>query len=256
MANISACVISYNEQDKIEDCLVSLREVADEVLVVDSNSTDRTRELASRLADRVISRPFPGYAEQKNFAVENASHDWILSLDCDERLSPELRSEILVEKERLGKHAAYEMPRRTFYVDRWMNHCWYPDRRVRLFDRTRARWSERDPHESVQVDGGSVARLNGDILHYSFDTVSDHLQTIDRYTELSARRLFEDRRRVSAHAPITHGAASFFKTYVLNRGFLDGLGGLVVSVLSATAVFTKYSKLLYLYRSREAGTER
>ena len=253
MAKISACVISYNEEDKIEDCLVSLSEVADEILVVDSISTDRTTEIASRLADRVIDQPFLGYVEQKNFAVENASHDWILSLDCDERLSPELRSDLLREKERLGKHAAYEMPRRTFYVDRWMNHCWYPDRRVRLFNRTGAWWGGGEPHDSVHVDGGSVARLKGDILHYSFDSVSDHLQTIDRFTEIAARGLFEDKRRVSALAPVTYGAASFFKSCLLKRGFLDGLGGLVVSVLSATAVFTRYAKLLYLYRSGESA---
>lgn len=252
MAKISGCVISYNEEDKIEECLVSLKDVADEIVVVDSNSTDRTREIASKYADRVVIQPFLGYVGQSNFAVELATHDWILSLDCDERLSPELRSQLLAEKEHLGRCAAYEMSRRTYYVDRWMNYCWYPDRRVRLFDRRRSRWGGTEPHSSVAVSDGKVERLRGDILHRSFDSVSDHLQTIDRFSETAACRLYEEGYRASVLTPIAHGAATLVKTYLLKRGFLDGFSGLVVSVLSSAAAFAKYSKLRYLQRSERS----
>ncbi len=249
MAKISACVNSFNEEAKIEDCLKSLVGVADEILVVDSHSTDATREIAARYADRVITQTFLGYTGQSNFAVERATHDWILHLDCDERLSPELRSEILAEKQVLGRAVAYEMPRRTYYVDRFMDHCWYPDRRVRLFDRRSARWVGREPHSSVKVESGEVVKLRGDILHYSFDTVSEHLQTIDRFSETAARHMYEEGRRASVLTPVAHGTWAFFKHYAFKRGFLDGFSGLVVSVLSATAVFTRYSKLRYLQRS-------
>ena len=248
MAKISACVISYNEENKIGDCLQSLVEVADEVLVVDSESTDGTPSIARGLADRVINQPFLGYVRQKQFAVEQAEHDWILSLDCDERLSEQLRAEILAAKEHLERFAAYDMSRRTFYVNDWVNHCWYPDRRVRLFDRRTARWGGTDPHDSVQTDGAAVGSFKGDILHYSCDSVSDHLQTIDRFSEVAARELFRQGRRATAITPVARGASTFLKTYVMKRGFLDGFNGLVVSVLSATSTFTRYAKLRYLQR--------
>ena len=249
MAKITACINSFNEEDKIEDCLVSLADVADEILVVDSNSTDRTREIAAEHADRVIIQPFLGYVGQSNFAAENASHDWILSLDCDERLSDELRLQMLGEKERLGRCAAYEMARRTYYVDRFLSHCWYPDRRIRLFDRRQGRWVGPEPHSSVQMDAGEVVRLQGDLLHYSFGSVSEHLQTIDRFTETGAQEMLANGVRTSVFTPLSRGAGTFAKSYLLKRGFLDGFGGLVASVLSATATFTKYSKLRYLRRA-------
>lgn len=255
MAKISACVISFNEEDKIEDCLASLDGLADEIVVVDSRSTDRTREIAEKYADRVVEQDFLGYVGQSNFAMSLARHDWILALDCDERLSPELQSELHAEKRHLGRCDAYEMPRRTFYVDRWMDHCWYPDRRIRLFDRRRGRWVGREPHSSVKMEGGRVVRLQGDILHYSFDTVSDHLRTIDRFSEAAARSLHADGHRVTFLAPIVHGLSTFVAMYVVKRGFLDGFGGLVVSVLSGAATFTKYAKLRYLSRSGAPGSD-
>ncbi|MEJ2508266.1 MAG: glycosyltransferase family 2 protein, partial [Gammaproteobacteria bacterium] len=131
-------MISYNEEAKIEDCLRSLEGVVDEIVVIDSLSTDRTREIAARYTDRIFEQAFLGHVEQKNLAVSKASHDWVLSLDCDERLSPQLRDSILMLKDKLGEHDAYRMARRTFYVYRWLNHCWYPDYKVRLFNRTTA----------------------------------------------------------------------------------------------------------------------
>lgn len=255
MPRLSACVITFNEESKIAACLASLVGVADEIVVVDSESTDDTRAIAARFTDRIIVQPFLGYVAQKNFAVDNASHDWILSLDADEQLSDELRSEILKEKDILGAYAGYDMPRRTFYVDAWMDHCWYPDRKIRLFDRRRGRWDGRDPHDAWRVTEGSVKSLRGDIVHRSFDSVSDHLKTIDRFSEIAARELFRQGRRVSVVSPVFRGAATFVRLYLLKRGFLDGFGGLVVSLLSGTATFARYAKLRYLQRAEARGTE-
>jgi glycosyltransferase involved in cell wall biosynthesis len=255
MPRLSACVITFNEECKIAACLGSLVGVADEIVVVDSESTDDTVAIAAQFTDRIIVQPFLGYVAQKNFTVDCASYDWILSLDADEQLSDELRSEILKEKGVLGAHAGYDMPRRTFYVDKWMDHCWYPDRRIRLFDRRRGRWRGTDPHDSWRVTEGSVNSMRGDILHRSFDSVSDHLQTIDRFSEIAARELFRQGRRASAAAPVVHGAATFVRLYLLKRGFLDGFGGLVVSLLSATASFTRYAKLRYLQRAEGRGSD-
>lgn len=149
MPKISACIISFNEEKKIEACLQSLLPVADEIVVIDSASTDDTIDIAKKYTDKIISHPFAGYGKQKNFAISMASNDWILSLDCDERLSPELQQSILAVKDQLNSNNAFSMARRTFYIYRWLNHCWYPDINTRLFNSTTAKWSDNDIHESV-----------------------------------------------------------------------------------------------------------
>jgi glycosyltransferase involved in cell wall biosynthesis len=245
MASISACIISYNEEQKIEECLRSLEGVVDEIVVVDSVSTDATVEIAGRYTDRIFEQPFLGHIEQKNLAVSKASHDWILSLDCDERLSEPLRASILAVKQALGGHTAYRMARRTFYVYRWLNHCWYPDKKVRLFDRRKARWGGVNPHDRVEVDGGRIHELSGDILHYSFDSISAHIQTLDKFTEIGAQEIIKRGKRVTLLSPFTHATWTFLRMYVLRRGFLDGFAGLVASVLSFMHVFVKYAKVIF-----------
>jgi glycosyltransferase involved in cell wall biosynthesis len=242
MPEISACIISFNEESKIEDCLESLLPVADEIILVDSGSTDRTIEIAGKYTDKISSHPFEGYGKQKNFATSMASHDWILSLDCDERLSPELQQSILAVKDGLNINNAYSMARRTFYIYRWLNHCWYPDRKTRLFNRKTAQWADNDIHESVASTGVKDARLEGDILHYSFDSFSDHLRTIDKFTEISAHELMRKNRKVNIFSPVTHASWTFFRLYFLKRGFLDGFAGFAVAVLSYMHAFIKYSK--------------
>jgi glycosyltransferase involved in cell wall biosynthesis len=242
MPEISACIISFNEESKIEDCLKSLLPVADEIILVDSGSTDRTIDIARKYTDRISSHPFAGYGKLKNFATGMASHDWILSLDCDERLSPELQQSILAIKDRLNSNNAYSMARRTFYIYRWLNHCWYPDTKTRLFNRTTAQWADSDIHESVTSTDVKVAKLEGDILHYSFDSFSDHLRTIDKFTEISAHELMRKNRKVNIFSPVTHASWTFFRLYFLKRGFLDGFAGFAVAVLSYMHAFIKYSK--------------
>jgi glycosyltransferase involved in cell wall biosynthesis len=245
MAKISACIISFNEELKIEDCLRSLEGIADEIIVVDSLSTDRTLEIAARYTDRIYHQKFLGHVEQKNLAVSHAAHDWILSLDCDERLSPELRAAILAAKDGLDGTRAYRMARKTFYVYRWLNHCWYPDRKVRLFNKHHARWGGTNPHDRVVLDEGiQVSELAGDIQHYSFSSISEHLRTIDSFTEIGAREIIAKGKKVSLLSPLSHGLWTFIRLYFIKRGFLDGLAGFIVATLSFMHAFVKYAKVL------------
>jgi glycosyltransferase involved in cell wall biosynthesis len=245
MQKISACIISFNEEQKIEACLQSLQRVADEIVVVDSLSTDHTLEIVARYSDKVFLQKFLGHVEQKNLAVSKASYDWILSLDCDERLTPELEASILAIKASLDERSVYRMARKTFYVYRWLNHCWYPDRKVRLFNKKYSRWGGVNPHDRVVTDREiALVDLKGDIQHYSFNSISEHLRTIDNFTEIGAREIIAKGKKVSLLSPLTHGMWTFIRLYVLKRGFLDGFAGLVVSTLSFMHAFVKYSKVL------------
>lgn len=245
MAKISACIISYNEEDKIEDCLKSLQGIADEIIVVDSLSTDRTKEIAEIYTDKIYDQEFLGHVEQKNLAVSKASHDWILSLDCDERLTPELVSSILKIKDNLEQADAYRMARKTFYVYRWLNHCWYPDYKVRLFNKNTAKWGGVNPHDRIEVSGDNIVTLDGDILHYSFNSISEHIRTLDYFTEIGAREIIRHNKSVTIISPWTHGLWTFLRIYIIKRGFLDGYAGLVASILSGMHAFVKYNKVLF-----------
>ena len=248
MAKISACIISFNEEKKIEDCLKSLAHVADEIIIVDSLSTDKTLEIAERYTDKIFHQKFLGHIEQKNLAADKASHDWVLSLDCDERLSEELQASIQKIKNNLDDADAYQMPRKTFYIYRWLNHCWYPDLKTRLFNRKTSRWGGTNPHDHIITQGKKITRLQGDIYHYSFDSVSDHLKTIDSFTEIGADEIVRKNKPVSVLSPVTHASWTFIKLYLIKRGFLDGFAGLVVSILSYMHVFIKYSKAYVKYK--------
>ncbi len=244
MAKISACIISFNEEKKIEDCLKSLAGIADEIIVVDSNSTDNTVAIAQKYTDRIILQDFLGFIEQKNFAVQQAENDWVLSLDCDERLSPELQDAITAIKGSIEQADAYRMPRKTFYIYRWLNHCWYPDLKIRLFNKNTAYWGGTNPHDHIVISSSNIVQLAGDIYHYSFDSISDHIQTIDKFTEIGADELIRKHKSFNILSPFTHSSWTFLKLYIFKRGFMDGFAGIVVSVLSAMHVFVKYSKAL------------
>jgi len=245
MAKISACIISYNEEQKIEDCLKSLEGVVDEIIVVDSLSTDKTKEIIKKYTDKIYDQKFLGHVEQKNLAVDKASNDWILSLDCDERLTDELKKSILKIKNNLENADAYRVARRTFYVYRWLNHCWYPDLKVRLFNRKTAKWGGTNPHDRVEVAGNNIVTLDGDMQHYSFNSISEHIQTLDSFTEIGANEIIKKNKKVSIISPWTHGLWTFLKLYVFKKGFMDGYAGLVVSVLSGMHAFVKYNKVLF-----------
>ena len=242
MPKISACIISYNEERKIEACIKSLLPVADEIIVVDSLSTDNTLDIAGKYTNQIYNQEFLGHIEQKNLAVTKANHDWILSLDCDERLSEELQQSILSIKGNLEQADAYCMSRKTFYIYRWLNHCWYPDVKTRLFNKHSSCWGGTNPHDHVITRGNNIVRLEGDIHHYSFDSISDHLQTIDKFTEIGANELIRKNKSFNILSPLTHASWVFIKLYILKRGFLDGFAGLTVSILSYMHVYIKYSK--------------
>lgn len=252
MPKISACIISLNEEKKIEECLKSLDGIADEIIVVDSLSTDKTVQIAEKYTDKVIQQAFLGYVDQKNLAVSKAQYDWILCLDCDERISPQLKQSILEIKQDLERFDAYKMARKTFYVYRWINHCWYPDRKIRLFNKHKARWSGGNIHEKVIAGSNLVHTLDGDILHYSFDSIFDHVHTLNRYTEVAAKDIIEKGKKVNVSTPFTHAIWAFIRLYIIKRGFLDGFAGFVASTLTFMYVFVKYSKVLFFQYSKNA----
>lgn len=250
MPKISACIISFNEERKIEDCLKSLAPIVDEIIVVDSLSTDSTVEIVRRYTDKIYDQKFLGHIEQKNLAVSKASNDWILSLDCDERLDAELAASISRVKPQLAEGTVYRMARKTFYVYRWLNHCWYPDRKVRLFNRKSVHWGGVNPHDRIIVGDNQVVDLAGDILHYSFDSLSAHVQTLDKFTEIAAGEIIRSGRRVSLLAPFTHAGWTFIRMYLIRGGFLDGFAGFVASFLSVVYAFLKYAKVIFHQRMR------
>lgn len=251
MTTVSVTVITRNESAHIDACLASVS-WADEVIVVDSESTDDTVARARARGARVIVRPWPGYAAQKNWAAEQASSDWILSIDADERVTPQLAAEI---REVLKGPAApgYRVPRVTWHLGRWIRTTdWYPDYQLRLYDRRRARWASRRVHESVTADG-PVARLTHDLQHYAYRDISHHHATMDRYTTLAAGELFEAGKSASFLDLAVHPPAAFLRNYVLRRGCLDGTVGFIISVMNAYYVFLKLAKLRALVIAEDAA---
>ncbi len=239
---VTATVITFNEAANLAAALESVA-WADEILVIDSESTDDTVAIARRYTDRVIVRPWPGYIAQKNFAAEQARHDWILSLDADERVSPPLADELRALLAAGPAAAGYRLPRVTFHLGRWIRSTdWYPDRQLRLYDRRRARWTGRHVHESVKADG-PVVDLRGELLHYAYRDLSHHLETMDRYTTLAARQMHEDGRRAGWVDLALHPPAAFLRNYLLRGGFRDGVPGLIISAMNARYVGLKFAKL-------------
>ena len=242
---ISATIVALNEERNIARAIRSLT-CADEIVIVDSGSTDRTREIATQLSARVIEEPWRGYAAQKNFAAGSAAHDWILSLDADEQLTPELASEILALKASGPRYHGYSFPRLAQYLGRWIHHSgWYPDRKLRLYDRRKAKWVGAYVHESVHVEG-AVGELRGNLLHYTCASLSEHLRTLDRYTTLAAEEVAARHKPVPRSRLILDPAWTFFRTYVIQRGFLDGPQGLAIAWMAALYTFLKYAKASFL----------
>jgi len=238
---ITATIITLNEERNIARSIESLR-CCDEIVVVDSGSIDRTVELASNLGARVVESPWHGYAPQKNYAADQAENDWILSLDADEALSESLEGEIWALKKKGPNCDAYTVPRLAQYMGRWILHSgWYPDRKVRLYHRAKAKWMGDFVHESVEVNG-RVGHLEANLLHYTCDSLSEHLKTMDRYTTLAAEELVFRKQKIYTRNMILDPAWTFIKTYFLQRGFEDGLEGLTIAYMAALYTFLKYAK--------------
>ena len=241
MPKLSVTVITKNEAADIRAALASVR-WADEIIVVDSESTDDTVAIARQMTERVVVRPWGGYVAQKNFAASLASNDWVLSLDADERVTPALALEIqrtLTNPD----HKAYRMPRVTWHLGRWIRTTdWYPDEQLRLYDRRSARWTGQYVHEAVDVEG-TVGRLQGEIEHFAYRDISDHLETIDRYTTYAARQMNETGRRAGLLQLAGHPPLAFLRNYIARGGIRDGIPGLIISSLNAYYVFLKFAKL-------------
>jgi glycosyltransferase involved in cell wall biosynthesis len=242
-------VIACNEERNLERCLASAS-FADDVVVLDSGSTDRTVELARARGARVFVEPFRGHVAQKNRALELAAHPWVLSLDADEEVSPQLRASIERALEGDGGGlAGYALARKTAYAGRFIEHGgWWPEWRVRLVDRAHARWGGADPHDRIVADG-PVGRLDGALHHYAYRDLAHHLEKVNRYTTTMAQGLHARGVRFRAFDLLTHPPAHFFKSLVLRRGFLDGWRGFVLASIGAFYVFLKYAKLWELERA-------
>jgi glycosyltransferase involved in cell wall biosynthesis len=251
---ISAVIIAGNEEAKIGDAIRSV-EWADEVLVIDSESTDRTREIAEGLGARVIVRPWPGFSAQKQFGVDQAEHNWILSLDADERISPGLKQEILNIKNSSSQHSdGYKIPRLAYYMGRPIRHCgWYPDWQLRLFDRRKGSWKDVLVHESVSMQAGAVVKkLSNEIIHLTFDSTQEHKDMIDsRYAPLAARQMFANGRGTSRLKKAAAAPVAFVSAYFLRLGFLDGAAGYHISRLAAYHARRKHELLRDLQNGRE-----
>ena len=252
MTKLTVTVITHNEAPHIVDALESVA-WADEIVVVDSGSTDETVARARPYASRIEVQPWLGYGTQKNYAASLASNDWILSIDADERVAPLLADEIKGLLADGFSANGYEISRVSHYLGRWIRTTdWYPDFHVRLYNRTVARWSEHAVHESIHCPG-TVRRLRGELLHYPYRDVSEHLSKIDRYTTLVAEQWAAEGRRTSAWQAVVYPRLAFLRNFVLRRGFMDGHTGLVVSLLNSYYVFLKYAKLFEMQQRSRAG---
>jgi len=249
-APLSAVVITRNAANQLEPCLASVA-FADEIVVVDSGSEDATREIAAARGARVLEHDWLGYGPQKQFAVDAATHDWVLCIDADERVSDALAASI---REALEARAApvYRMARRNRFLGRWLAHGeGYPDWSPRLFDRRTARWSDDPVHEKVLFTA-TPGTLAGDLLHESAETLAGYLEKQNRYTSLAAEQLYANGRRASALELVVSPVARFVKFYLLRRGFLDGVPGLIHISIGCVNSCMKYAKLIELQRSRRA----
>jgi glycosyltransferase involved in cell wall biosynthesis len=252
MPAITATIITLNEEERIVECLSSLS-CCDEIIVVDSGSTDNTRHLATAKGARVFERTWEGYSVQKNFAADQARNDWILSIDADERLSMELADEIASWKNAAPSARALSMPRRVFYLGRWIKHSgWYPDRKIRLYDRRFSRWQGDFVHESLKVDG-NVGSFKGDLFHFPYRSWNDHIARLKRYTELAAKAARAAGRPGSMGRLVLGPPLTFIKSFFLHAGFLDGWRGFVIAFMGARYVFEKEFRILASGPKRSGG---
>ena len=246
---ISVIIITKNEAHNIKDCLTSVS-WAEEIIVVDSGSTDGTPDICRQFSNcRVIDTDWPGFGPQKNRALSYATQDWVLSLDADERVTNELKADLLATMTQ-PEHDGYEIPRRSQYCGRFIDHAgWYPDHVLRLFKRNTAQFSNDQVHEKVILNG-SVAKLNQPLLHYSFENLEQVLHKVDHYSSLGAKQLYQKGKRASIGKAVYKGIWSFIRTYFLRLGILDGQEGLMLSISNAEGTYYKYAKLALLCKKR------
>jgi glycosyltransferase involved in cell wall biosynthesis len=248
---ISVCIITFNEEENIRDCLESVKWV-EEIIVVDSLSKDRTVEVCREYTDKVFQREWQGHVKQKNSALTYATKEWVLCLDADERVSPELKEEIERQLTRdAGSFDGYSFPRRSYYLGRWITHGgWYPDYKLRLFKKSQGRWGGQDPHDKVILKGTST-RLKGEILHLVYKSLSHQLKTVDNFSAITAKVLEQEGERFSLLKLLFRSPFRFIEMYFIKQGFRDGFPGFIIAVTSSFYVFLKYAKLWELQRKKK-----
>jgi glycosyltransferase involved in cell wall biosynthesis len=249
---VSVTIIALNEAEHIGAAIDSAA-WADEILLVDSGSSDATLDIARGKGATILCRPWSGYVDQKNFAAERAAHDWIFSLDADERIPPSLAEEIRNVVATKPALRGYRVPRVTYHLGRWIRTTdFYPDYQTRLYDRRSARWRGKYVHESVAVEG-PVGRLRHELEHYSFRDLRDQLDRINHYTTLAARQMHETGRQATPFDLVVHPPAAFLRNYLLRRGVLDGTAGFTISAMNAFSVYLKFAKLWELQQKDQSG---
>lgn len=252
MRLISVVIISFNEEKNIERCLKSVIGVADEIVVIDSFSKDKTKEICLSFGAKFVEHPFEGHIQQKNWAITQASHPWVLSLDADEALDDELKKSIQEAKKSGDKHGYY-MNRLTNYCGHWVRFCgWYPDRKLRLWDSTKGKWTGINPHDKYEMfNGDSVTGwLKGNILHYSYYSIDDHYKQVEYFTTIASKEYFANGKKAPVYKLFLNPLAKFIDHFFLKLGFLDGISGYRISRISAYATYLKYKKLRFLWKNQ------
>jgi glycosyltransferase involved in cell wall biosynthesis len=253
MPKISAVIITYNEELFIGKCLDSLNGIADEIVVVDSYSTDKTEEICNQHNVRFIKHAFEGYRDQKNFALNQATYKNILSLDADEALSDRLRQSILHIKDK-WEYDGYRFNRRSNYCGKWINHSeWYPDRQLRMFYTDHGKWGTLNLHEKfIMSNGATIGRLKGDLLHWPFASLQDHTDKMKKYSIIGAEEFHKAGRKAGPLTPYVHYFWGFFRSYIFNMGFLDGKHGYLICSMYSKSSFNKYKRLRILNKNKAA----
>ena len=252
MEKISVAVITKDEERNIRDCLESVK-WADEIVVVDNGSTDRTLSICREYGARIFQEEWKGYSGQKNSAIEKAANEWVLNLDADERVSPELRQEMLKSLEKGQSVDGYWIPRKNFFLGRWIRRCgWYPDLNLRLFRKSRGRFGERAVHERLELEGKALT-LTHPLIHETYRSLSDFFVRMDRYSTLAAQEMHRERRKFHLMDVVFRPPFTFLQMYLLRAGFLEGYLGFVLSVLYSYYTFAKYIKLKELRKGEKSG---
>lgn len=253
MIKLSVVIITFNEEKNIERCILSVKDIADEIVVLDSFSKDRTAEICAKYGVKFFQHTFDGHIQQKNRAITFASYPHILSLDADEALDEELSRSVLAVKNNFEKDGYY-MNRLTYYCGHWVRHCgWYPDTKLRLWDSRKGHWTGINPHDKYELMEGDkhTGHLKGDILHYSYYTLEDHYKQVEYFTNIAAKAYFERNKKAPLFKLMVNPVAKFIDHYLLKLGFLDGSAGYRISKISAYATYLKYKKIRVLYYQKD-----
>ena len=249
MTKLSVVIITFNEEKNIARCIQSAKAVADEIIVLDSFSTDKTEEICHSLGGvTFIQHAFDGHIEQKNRAITYATNPYVLSLDADEALDETLTKEIIAVKAN-WQHDGYTMNRLTNYCGHWVKHCnWYPDKKLRLWDSRLGAWTGTNPHDKYELTTDNIKHLKGDILHYSYYSVEDHYKQVNYFTDIASKAYYKKNKKAPIYKLIANPIAKFIDHYILHAGFLDGKSGYLISKISAYATYLKYKKIRALYK--------